>query len=115
MDIDESATTRYTTKAYDTHKHSAIAQLEQIKPLQRFAPSSTNSQPWHFVIVDDGEGKGCIAKAISGSYGANESKVLNASHVVVLCARIKLDDLHLGTLLSGAAALEIDATPNRGF
>jgi len=45
MDIDESATTRYTTKAYDTHKHSAIAQLEQIKPLQRFAPSSTNSQP----------------------------------------------------------------------
>lgn len=166
MNIDKIATTRYTTKAYDTHKRIDATQLEQIKTLLRFAPSSTNSQPWHFVVVGSDEGKGRIAKATTGPYGANESKVLNASHVVVLCARTELDDAHLqrvldqeeqdgrlktpearagqqkgrgfyvrmhrelgdtrqwmekqvyialGTLLLGAAALEIDATPIEGF
>jgi nitroreductase/dihydropteridine reductase len=61
MDIDKIASTRYTTKAYDTHKRIDTTQLEQIETLLRFAPSSTNSQPWHFVIAGSDEGKGRIA------------------------------------------------------
>jgi len=167
MNLTRIATTRYTTKAYDPHKHIGAALLQQLQVLLRFAPSSVNSQPWHFVIASSGEAKAKIATATSGPYSGNEPKVLNASHVVVLCARTELDDAHLervleqeerdgrfktpeakamqtrgrgfyvnlhrhelhdtqqwmekqvylalGTLLLGAAALEIDATPIEGF
>ncbi|MCW8927991.1 MAG: oxygen-insensitive NAD(P)H nitroreductase [Gammaproteobacteria bacterium] len=167
MDIVRIATQRYTTKAYDPHKRIGAAQLEQLMTLLRLAPSSVNSQPWHFVIAGREETKTRIARATTGPYAANEQKVLNASHVVVLCARAELDDAHLarilaqeeqdgrfttaegkaaqmkgrgfyvdlhrnelhdtrhwlekqvylalGTLLLGAAAMGIDATPIEGF
>lgn len=166
MNIAHLVTTRYTTKAFDPHKRIDAEQLAQLQTLLRFAPSSTNAQPWHFVIVASDEGKANIAQSTSGPYGGNEGKVRNASHVVVLCRRSELDDGHLqrvleqeeqdgrfktpeakaaqqrgrgfyvnlhrehhdtpqwmekqvyialGTLLLGAAALEIDATPIEGF
>ena len=167
MNLVRIATTRYTTKAFDPNKHIDAAQMEQLQILLRLAPSSTNSQPWHFVIAASDESKANIARATTGPYSGNESKVLNASHVVVLCTRVELDDAHLqrvleqeekdgrfkttqareaqergrgfyvnmhrnelhdtqqwmekqvyialGSLLLGAAALEIDATPIEGF
>ena len=167
MDIASIATTRYTAKAYDPGKRIDAALMEQLQILLRYAPSSVNSQPWHFVIAGSDEAKAKIATATTGPYGGNEQKVLNASHVVVLCARTELADAHLqrvleqeekdgrfktpeakdtqergrgfyvnlhsnelhdtqqwmekqvylalGTLLLGAAALEIDATPIEGF
>lgn len=100
MDIAKIATTRYTTKDYDPHKRIDTAQLEQLKTLLRFSPSSVNSQPWHFIIVESDEAKKRITAATTGPYGANEPKVLNASHVVVLCARNELDDGHLERILA---------------
>ncbi len=167
MDITRIATTRYTTKAFDPHKHLGGALLEQIQTLLRFTPSSVNSQPWHFVIACTDKARAKVARATTGPYSGNQSKVTDASHVVVLCARSELDDAHLarvleqeeqdgrfptpegraaqqkgrsfyvnmhrnelqdtrqwmekqvyialGTLLLGAAALEVDATPIEGF
>ncbi len=167
MNIARLVTTRYTTKAFDPLKRIDAASMEQLLTLLRYAPSSTNSQPWHFVIVASDEGKAKITRATTGPYGGNNAKVVNASHVVVLCRRTELDDAHLlrvleqeekdgrfktpeareaqqrgrgfyvnmhrnelhdtqqwmekqvyialGTLLLGAAALEIDATPIEGF
>lgn len=167
MNITQIATIRYTTKAYDPHKRIGAAQMEQIQTLLRFAPSSINSQPWHFIIAGSDAGKARIAQATTGPYSANDAKVRNCSHVVVLCARTELTDAHLahvldqeekdgrfksaeakagtgkgrmfyanlhredlqdtphwmekqvylalGTLLLGAGALEIDATPIEGF
>lgn len=167
MDISRIATTRHTTKAYDPNKRIDDALIEQLQTLLRYAPSSTNSQPWHFVIAATDQAKAKIARATIGPYSSNETKVMNASHVVVLCARRELDDAHLhqvleqedkdgrfktdkdratvkrvrgfyvsmhrdqlhdirhwmekqvylalGTLLLGAAALGIDATPIEGF
>ncbi len=167
MNITRIATSRYTTKAFDPHKHLGAALVEQLQTLLRFSPSSVNSQPWHFVIAGSDEAKAKVARATTGPYSGNEPKVLKASHVVVLCARTGLDDAHLervlaqeehdgrfttaeakeaqvkgrgfyvnmhrhelhdtqqwmekqvyialGTLLLGAAALEVDATPIEGF
>lgn len=167
MNISRIVTSRYTTKAYDPHKRIGAAQFEELKTLLRYSPSSVNSQPWHFVIADNNDARKKLALATTGPYAANEPKVLNASHVVLLCARTELDDayleqllaqeeqdgrfptpegkaaqvkgrgyyvnmhrndlldtqhwmekqvyLALGTLLLGAAALEIDATPIEGF
>lgn len=168
MDIARIALKRHTCKAYDPARKIPAEQVEQLKTLLRFSPSSINSQPWHFIIASSEAGKARIAKAAQqGAYAANGSKILNASHVVVFCARTTMDDAHLasllaqedadgryptpeskaaqskgrsfytglhrydykdtqhwmekqcylalGTLLLGAATLEIDATPIEGF
>jgi nitroreductase/dihydropteridine reductase len=167
MDIARIALTRHTCKAYDPARKIADEKIGQLKTLLRQSPSSVNLQPWHFVIAANDAGKQRIAKAMRPGYAANEAKILNASHVIVLCARTTLDDAHvaalleqedrdgryptaeakalqrksrnfyvdlhrfdlkdtqqwmekqvyiaLGTLLLGAAMLEIDATPIEGF
>jgi nitroreductase/dihydropteridine reductase len=99
MDISRIARSRYTTKAYAPNKRIDAALLEQIKTLLRYAPSSTNSQPWHFVIAASDDAKAKIARATTGPYSSNTQKVLNASHVVVLCARAQLNDAYLQRLL----------------
>ena len=101
MDIARIALTRHTCKAYDPTRKIAEAQVEQLKTLLRFAPSSVNSQPWHFFIAGSAAGKARLAKATSeGPYAANGAKVRNASHVVVLCARTRLDDSYLDAVLT---------------
>jgi len=167
MNVSRIALSRHTCKAYDPGRQIPAEQVEQLKTLLRFAPSSVNSQPWHFIIAAGPEGKARIARAASeGAYASNGPKILNASHVVVFCARTTMDDayiarllaqeeadgrlptaeareaqnrgrnyyarlhrdagdtrcwmqkqvyLALGTLLFGAAALDIDATPIEGF
>ena len=168
MDIARIALNRHTCKAYDPTRKIPAEQIEQLKTLLRYSPSSINSQPWHFIIASSEAGKARFAKAAQqGPYAANGPKILNASHVVVFCARTTMDDAHLasllaqedadgryptpeskaaqskgrsfytglhrydykdtqhwmekqvylalGTLLLGAATLEIDATPIEGF
>jgi nitroreductase/dihydropteridine reductase len=100
MNIANIATSRYTTKAYNPNKRIDAALIEQLTTLLRYAPSSVNSQPWHFVIAGSGEAKTKIATATaSGPYRGNQSKVLNASHVVVFCARTELNNVHLQRVL----------------
>lgn len=167
MTIATAARTRYTTKAYDPSRKVPESTMEELQTLLRYSPSSVNSQPWHHVIAASEEGKARIARATQDGYAYNEAKILNASHVVVLCARTDLDAAHLkavlnredldgrfanpegkagqgnvrssyvnlhrydrkdlqhwmekqvylalGTLLLGAAALGVDATPMEGF
>ncbi|HXH72935.1 MAG TPA: oxygen-insensitive NAD(P)H nitroreductase [Mariprofundaceae bacterium] len=167
MNVSRIALSRHACKAYEPGRRIPAEQIEQLKTLLRFAPSSVNSQPWHFIIAASPEGKARIAKAASeGAYASNGPKILNSSHVIVFCARTSMDDgyvakllaqeekdgrlptaesreaqnrgrnyyvnlhregkntqcwmekqvyLALGTLLFGAAALEIDATPIEGF
>ena len=38
-------------------------QAEQIKTLLQYSPSSTNSQPWHFIVASTEEGKARVAKS----------------------------------------------------
>ncbi len=95
MDIARIAAARYTTKAYDPAKRIDAALMEQLQTLLHLAPSSINSQPWHFIFASNDAGKARIARATTGPYGANEAKVLNASHVVVLCAKNGWSDEHI--------------------
>ncbi|MCH9742735.1 MAG: oxygen-insensitive NAD(P)H nitroreductase [Proteobacteria bacterium] len=90
-----AAQQRYTTKAFDASKRISDAQMAEIEELLRLAPSSINSQPWHFIIAGTPEGKALVAKGTEGAYASNAPKVLNASHVVVLCTRMDVDGAHL--------------------
>lgn len=102
MDIAHIAQTRHTCKAYDASRKIPAEQVEQLKTLLRYAPSSVNSQPWHFFIADTDAGKARIAKSTpEGSpYAANLPKVKNASHIVALCAHTNIDDAHIAALLA---------------
>lgn len=102
-DLSFLAKKRYTTKSFDAAKVIADDKIEHIKTLLQFSPSSTNSQPWHFVIASTPEGKARIAEATS-QFAFNTSKILNASHVIVLCSRTNMDDEHLYRVLEQEAS-----------
>ena len=56
MDIISVALKRHSTKAFDASKKLTPEQAEQIKTLLQYSPSSTNSQPWHFIVASTEEG-----------------------------------------------------------
>ena len=99
MNIVEYAQARYTTKAFDPARRIPGETFAQIRALLRYAPSSVNSQPWHFVVASSDEGKTRIAKATQPGYAYNEAKIRNASHVIVFCAKAAFDEAHLARLL----------------
>ncbi len=157
---------RYSTKSFNPEKKISNEDFEQLKAVLQMSPSSTNLQPWHFVIASSEEGKKRVAKGTQGFFQFNEPKVLNASHVIVFASRLDADPeymkmlseqedqdsrypnndvkqqvdgarnlfanihrfdtkdlphwldkqvyLNMGSLLLGAAALEIDALPMEG-
>ena len=87
MDIISVALKRHSTTAFDASKKLTAEEAEKIKTLLQYSPSSTNSQPWHFIVASTDDGKARVAKAASGTYVFNERKILDASHVVVFCTR----------------------------
>lgn len=99
MSIAQVAKTRYTTKAFDADKKIPQDKVEQLLTVLRHAPSSINSQPWHFFVASTPEGKAKVAEGTPGTYAYNTPKVLNASHVVVLCARNDFDAGHIAAIL----------------
>lgn len=95
MNIVEIAKTRYATKKFDPNKTINVETFAQIKQLLRYSPSSINSQPWHFVIASTAEGKARLAKGAQAPYNANQPKILDASHVILFCAKTEITDEYL--------------------
>lgn len=100
MNIAQIAQARYTTKAFDPEKKIPEAVIEQLCAVLRNAPSSVNSQPWHFIVAASPAAKARVAKATQGGFAYNEPKLRNASHVIALCGRPRLDDAHLDAILA---------------
>lgn len=66
MDSDESPLSQLIRSRQSTRKYLPREvppeALERIMELTRLAPSATNSQPWHFIIVDEPE----LRKRVAG-------------------------------------------------
>ncbi|RZG08233.1 oxygen-insensitive NAD(P)H nitroreductase [Pseudoalteromonas sp. CO348] len=112
---------RYSTKAFDPNKKISDSDIDLLKQALRLSPSSTNVQPWHFVIASTEAGKTQVAKSTQENYKFNEAKILNASHVVVFAAKQNIDDAHLDKVLAKESAdgrfekgSEIEAQMNNG-
>jgi len=99
MNVTEILNKRYSTKEFDSNKKISDKDLEQVKTLLRMSPSSTNIQPWHFIVAGSEEGKARIAKGTQGFYQFNEAKVKDASHVIVFCAKTDVDNDYMLRLL----------------
>ncbi|WP_297199626.1 oxygen-insensitive NAD(P)H nitroreductase [uncultured Pluralibacter sp.] len=111
MDIISAVKKRYSTKAFDAAKKLTAEQAENLKTLLQYSPSSTNSQPWHFIVASTDAGKARIAKSTAEGYVFNERKILDASHVVVFCAKTAMDDEWLQKVLDQEDADGRFATP----
>lgn len=98
-DITYYAKHRHTTKAYDASKKIPAEHVEKIKELLRYSPSSTNAQPWHFIIASTEEGKERITKANESLYPFNNPSLRAASHVVIFCSRLTIEEDHLSKVL----------------
>jgi len=64
--------------------------LLQILDAARVAPSSSNSQPWHFIVVDDKDKIGRIARAAPPGTRSIISFSQKAAAIIVACYRKKL-------------------------
>ncbi|CAM4442982.1 oxygen-insensitive NAD(P)H nitroreductase [Vibrio agarivorans] len=98
MQIVDAAKSRYSTKAFDSSKKLTDEQVTAVKELIRHSASSVNSQPWHFIIAGTEEGKARVSKGTQDGFAFNDTKVKNASHVVVFCAKTSIDDDYLTAL-----------------
>ena len=98
-DITHFAQKRYSAKAYDPNKKISQEDITKVKELLRFSPSSVNSQPWHFILAATSKGKERIAKSTDRLYPFNKASILNASHVVVFCSRLEIDEAYLSHIL----------------
>lgn len=99
MHIVDLTQQRKTTKAFDPAGHLSAAEVAAIRALLRMSPSSTNAQPWHFFLASTEAGKAKVAAGASGAFAYNEPKLKNASLVVVMCARTRMDDAYLRQVL----------------
>lgn len=99
MDTVSLAKRRYTTKAYDASRRIPQATVDALLEQLRHSPSSVNSQPWHFIVADSAEGKARLATATDDRFAYNSPKILDASHVIVFCARTDMSEAHLDAVL----------------
>lgn len=100
MDLIDVIRTRYTSKAYDETRKLTDEQRGQLLELLRFSPSSVNSQPWHFIVIDSAEAKARILPTVTE---ANAAKIQKAAMVVLFTTRTEITEAHLNTLLDKEA------------
>ena len=111
MHILDAARQRYATKLYDPARKVPPEVVADLLEVLRLAPSSVNSQPWHFFVAESAEARGRIARSMEPRNPYNADKTRAASHVVVFCARTHLPDAHLDNVLAHEAAAGRFASP----
>lgn len=73
---------RYATKKFDPAKKISSAHWKVLEQALVLSPSSFGLQPWKFVVVEDVATRNEIKGA-----AWNQSQIVDASHLVVLCAK----------------------------
>ena len=79
MDIIKLLQSRYTAKVYDPSFRLSEEQLATIKEVLRLSPSSINSQPWAFELIEDEALKSVLAEESR----SNLERVKQASLLIV--------------------------------
>ena len=99
VNLTEILNWRYSTKAFQAGKTIPEKTWDLIEDSLRFAASSTNAQPWHFIVAATDEGKTRLAKGTEDGFAFNTQKILDASHVVLFGAKTDLSEDYLLSVL----------------
>lgn len=91
---------RYATKQFDPTKKISEEDMQVLLESLRLAPSSTNTQPWTFIVVEDTGLRAALREAAFG-----QPQVSEASHFLVLARKTKLDEAHIDHIVEVTAQL----------
>lgn len=86
MDLIQQLNWRYAVKGFDNAAKLSDAQMNSLKDVLQLSPSSFGLQPYKFVVVKNPELR---AKLREVSWG--QAQVTDASDLLVLCRREKID------------------------
>ncbi len=100
MSILNSAKHRYSAKAFIPERKISDEDIHTLQAVVQLSPSSINSQPWHIILAGSDSAKKKIAAAAQGQYSFNEQKLLDASHIMVFCARSDINAAYFERLLA---------------
>lgn len=78
---------RYATKKYDINKKLDEKTLSTLLETLRLTPSSLGMQPWKFLVIENKEVREKLKEA-----GFSQSQWTEASHLIILCAKNKIDN-----------------------
>lgn len=78
---------RWSPRAFDPDKSISSEQLDEIIEAARWAPSSSNQQPWRFLSFGRGE---MYRAEVEQCLSSGNSWAVNASHLMVVCANKRL-------------------------
>lgn len=74
---------RQSDRAYDPSRPVEAEKLQRIIEAARLAPSACNSQPWHFIVVDELEKRREVAESLA-SIGMNKFAADAPCHIVIV-------------------------------
>lgn len=74
---------RYTCKRYDPDKKIPQEKLDLLFEAIRLSPSSINSQPWKFIVLESDTAKQRMYDTFVNRYQFNRQHVLEASQVIL--------------------------------
>jgi len=75
--------TRYTSKRYDKTKRVSAEDLKVIYEAMRLSPSSINSQPWKFIVIESDQAKQRLHDAFVNKFQFNQPHILTCSHIIL--------------------------------
>lgn len=94
MDLDKLMN-KHLTRAFDPGKTIPEETLQQLLRFLRSTPSSVNVQASRFYVLATPEGKQRLADNLGERFQDNSSKILNASHTIILTTRADLPGSHM--------------------
>ncbi len=74
---------RHTVKAYDKNKKVNTQDLAVLFEAIRLSPSSINSQPWRFVVIESQEAKKRMSDTFTNNFQFNQPHVMNSSEIIL--------------------------------
>jgi nitroreductase len=92
---------RYATKQFDPKRKISAQDWATLEETLLLTPSSGGLQPWKFIVVTD---PAVRAKLTSASYG--QTKVNDASHLVVFAAKNNLGEADVDAHLNNVAKIQ---------
>ncbi len=85
MEFKDIVMSRYATKKFDGKKIPQ-EKVDALFEIIRYAPSSSNMQPWKIKVITDQETKELLSPATW-----NQAQITSCSHLLVFCADTDLD------------------------
>jgi len=74
---------RHTAKHYDAAKRISDHDLNVIYEAMRLSPSSINSQPWKFIVIESDQAKQRFHDSFANMFQFNQKHAKTASHIVL--------------------------------